>query len=136
MIEVVVIDTSIIFSVLVSNNRKIRQLIFNKNILVVSPKFVIVELFKHSSKIQKLAKLDQEDVLELLFAIIDRIKFFEDDLISIGSWTQAWKLCREVDENDTAFVALALELDAKLWTFDNVLSQGLEKRGFNKFYRL
>jgi predicted nucleic acid-binding protein len=136
MTEVIVIDTSIIFSVLVSNNRKIRQLIFNKNILFVSPKFVIVELFKHSAKIQKLAKLDQEDVLELLFGIIDRIKLYEDDLISIGSWTQAWKLCREVDENDTAFVALALELDAKLWTFDGVLSQGLEKRGFSKFYQL
>ncbi len=136
MSEILVIDTSIIFSVLISNNRRIREILADKSILLVSPKFVIVELFKHSERIQKLAKLDQDDVLELLFGIISRIKFYEDDLISIGSWTQAWKLCREIDENDTPFVALALELDAKLWTFDGVLSKGLVKMGFNNFYSI
>jgi predicted nucleic acid-binding protein len=134
MSEILVIDTSIIFSVLISNNRKIRDILADKNTLLVSPKFVIVELFKHSERIQRLAKLDQDDVLELLFVIISRIKFYEDDLISIGSWSQAWKFCREIDENDTPFVALALELDAKLWTFDVVLSKGLVKMGFNNFY--
>jgi predicted nucleic acid-binding protein len=134
MSEILVIDTSIIFSVLISNNRKIRDILADKNTLLVSPKFVIVELFKHSERIQRLAKLDQDDVLELLFVIISRIKFYEDDLISIRSWSQAWKFCREIDENDTPFVALALELDAKLWTFDVVLSKGLVKMGFNNFY--
>lgn len=52
--------------------------------------------------------------------------------MSIGSWTEAWRLCRDVDENDTAYVALTLELDAVLWTGDKELETGLRKKGFAK----
>jgi predicted nucleic acid-binding protein len=133
MIETIVIDTNIIVSALISNNQTVLRAIFDSNVLLVSPKFVIVELFKHSARIQKATKLSKDEILELFSNIINQIKFYDEDLISIGSWTEAYRLCREIDLKDTPYIALALELNVKLWTKDEVLKKGLKKKGFDKF---
>jgi len=39
-----------------------------------------------------------------------------------------------VDEYDTTYVALALELEAELWTSDKTLEAGLRKKGFTQFF--
>ena len=49
---------------------------------------------------------------------------FDEDAIGIGNWAEAWRLCRDVDEADVAYVALTLELDGELWTSDHVLETG------------
>ncbi len=42
-------------------------------------------------------------------------------------------LCADIDEKDTLFVALTLELNGKLWTHDEILKTGLKRKGFNSF---
>ena len=105
-------------------------------VIFVSPKFVIVELFKHSPKIQNASKLTADEVLELLSIIINKVRFYDEDLVSLGSWTEAFRLCREIDLKDTPYIALALELNAKVWTKDDVLKKGLEKKVFIDFYEI
>ena len=134
MIEIVVIDTNIIISALISDCRKIRRTLARKNLQFVAPKFIIVELFKHAPKIQKATKLSKDEVLELLSSIVNQIKFYDEDLISIGNWVEAFRLCRDIDEKDTPYISLSLELNAKLWTNDNELKSGLRNKGFNDFY--
>lgn len=135
MSKIIVVDTNIIISALISDSRKIRQNLARKDLQFISPKFIIVELFKHAPKIQKATKLSRNEVLELLSAIINQIKFYEEDLISIGNWAEAFRLCRNIDEKDTPYIALTLEFKAELWTNDNALKIGLKKRGFDKFYQ-
>lgn len=48
-------------------------------------------------------------------------------------WLKAEELTQDVDQDDVAFVALALHLDAFLWTGDKKLVKGLLKGGFEKF---
>ena len=72
--------------------------------------------------------------LVLLHAILERIRFFDEDAIGIGSWTEAWGLCRDVDENEVAYVALTLELDGDLRSSDRELETGLRKKGFTRFF--
>ncbi len=134
MNEIIVTDANIIISALISDSRQIRRTLARKDLQFISPKFIVVELFKHAPKIQKATKLSKDSVLELLSSIINQIKFYEEDLISVGSWTEAFRLCRDVDEKDTPYIALALEFDAKLWTNDNELKIGLRKKGFDGFY--
>jgi len=43
-------------------------------------------------------------------------------------------LCRDIDINDAPFVALALELEAVLWTGDKTLKNGLKDKGFDRFF--
>lgn len=135
MNDVIVTDVNIAISVLISDSRKIRRILARKDLQFVAPKFFVVELFKHAAKIQKATKLSREKVLDVLSSIINRIKFYEEDLISLGSWTEAFRLCRDVDEKDTPYIALTLELNGKFWTSDEVLKRGLSKKGFNEFYK-
>ena len=136
MNEIIVIDTNIVISTLISDSRKVRYLLVKGDLQFISPKFVLVELFKHAPKIQKATKLSKDDILDLLSFIINRIKFYEEDLISVGSWVEAMRFCRGIDEKDAPYLALALEFNAKLWTNDKVLKLGLKKKGFDNFYEV
>lgn len=135
MNEIIVLDANIIVSSLISDSRQIRRTLARKDLQFVSPKFIIVELFKHAPKIQKATKLSAEEVLELLSSLINRIQFYDEDLISVGSWVKAIKLCRETDEKDAPYIALSLKLNAKVWTNDEKLKSDLRKKGFDEFYQ-
>jgi predicted nucleic acid-binding protein len=45
---------------------------------------------------------------------------------------QAYNLCRGLDEKDTIYIALAIELNGLLWTGDKKLINGLDKKDFNQ----
>lgn len=78
--------------------------------------------------------VQEDEILIYLHEILRRIEFVDEEIISTGSYVEAFRLCREVDENDLPFVALALELDAKIWTNDEALKTGLTKKGFDRFF--
>ena len=131
----VVIDANRIFSELIAANHRLRQVfVRHAGVEFVCPKYVLVELFKHKERIAAASGLDEPDLLALLHTILERIRFFDEDAISIGSWVEAWRLCRDVDENDVAYVALTLELNGDLWTSDRELESGLRRKGFTRFF--
>ena len=131
----VVIDANRIFSELIAANHQLRRA-FNSlpKTRFICPKYVFVEIFKHKERIADASGLAEPELLSLLHSILERIEFIDEDSIRLGSWTEAWRLCRDVDENDTASVALALDQDAELWTGDRVLEVGLRKKGFTRFF--
>ncbi len=66
--------------------------------------------------------------------LVARIEFVTEANIPVGIWMEAHRLCSDVDEKDTAFVALTLHLDGQLWTDDEELKAGLRAKGFNRFF--
>ena len=98
-----------------------------------APRFLFVELFKHKERIIRAARLPEEEILDSLHALIARLEFHNEALIAIGHWMEAYRLCSPTDEKDTAYVALALHLDAALWSEDEELKDGLRARGFDRF---
>lgn len=137
MKERVIIDANRIFSELIAGNHRLRQAFSSQpDTDFFCPKYVFVELFKHKERIAEKTDLKEPDLLSLLHSLIEKIHFFDEDAISIGSWAEAWRLCRDVDENDVAYVALTVELEGKLWTSDRELEVGLRKKGFKCFYSL
>ncbi len=131
----VVVDANRIFSELIAANHRLRRLFAAEpETEFVCPKYVMVELFKHKERIVAATGLEEAELLALLHSVLERIRFFDEDAISIGSWTEAWRLCRDVDENDVAYVALTLELDGDLWTSDGKLEVGLRRKGFTRFF--
>jgi predicted nucleic acid-binding protein len=48
MNEIIVTDANIIISALISDSRQIRRTLARKDLRFVSPKFIVVELFKHA----------------------------------------------------------------------------------------
>jgi predicted nucleic acid-binding protein len=135
MTQAVVIDANRIFSELIGANHRLRQVMASlPDTQFYCPKYVLVELFKHKERIAAATGLDETSLLDLLNTLLQRIRFFDEDAISIGNWTESWRLCRDVDENDVAYVALTLELKGRLWTSDRKLEIGLGKKGFTHFF--
>jgi predicted nucleic acid-binding protein len=133
--ERIVVDTNRLFAALRSRNRRFRELLFSNQYDFFSAKFLIVEIFKHKERIIKGAKTKEEDeVYEYLNEVLQRIRFINEDFISLTNYTKAYKLCKDVDENDTPFVALVLQLNALLWTHDEKLKKHLRKNGFDNFF--
>jgi predicted nucleic acid-binding protein len=131
----VVIDANRIFSELIAANHPLRRAFTSlPKTRFICPKYVFVEIFKHKERIADASGLAEPELLSLLHSILERIEFIDEDSIRLGSWTEAWRLCRDVDENDTAYVALTLDQDAQLWTGDRVLEVGLRKKGFTRFF--
>ena len=133
----VVVDTNIIFSALLKKS-KIRDifLLESKNLSFYSCNFIFVELFKHKEKLLKLAHNKEEEILTSLEVILKRITLINEETISFLSRKRAYEFVKDIDLKDLPFVALALELDAFLWTGDKKLQDGLKSKGFNKFFLL
>ncbi len=72
-------------------------------------------------------------MLEALHTLMSRMEFVNEANIPIGTWMEAYRLCRDTDEKDTPYVALTLHLDGCLWTDDVALKAGLKTRGFGRF---
>jgi len=137
-LKTVIVDTNILFSILLRKSSKFRDILFSdaEEISFYCCRFSIVELFKHKEKLLKYSKLSEEEMLEVCYSILKRMRFFEEQTIADDSIKQAHELCKEVDEKDTAFVALTIELNGRLWTKDDELKNGLKKKGFDKFFEI
>lgn len=134
MAEIVVVDTNVIITALISGSPFVVDKLADPKVELVAPKFIVVELFKHSPRIQKATSLVGDDVLDMLSCVVECITLYDESDISVGSWAEAYRLIGKIDEKDTPFVALALELNARLWTNDRPLVLGLRRAGFLKFY--
>ncbi len=130
----VVIDTNILFAALRSVNRQMRRTLYRDDVEFFAPKFIIVEIFEHKERIVAKAKVSPSEVYEFLDDVIQRISFVSNEFISLANYAEAHRLCKDVDEDDTPFVALALELNAKLWSKDDVLKTHLTSFGFASFF--
>ena len=133
--KLIVIDSNIFFSSLRSRQSKLLDFLeTSRDMVFYTPNFLIVEIFKHRERLRKKSKLTEEEFLELMNAIVQRLRFFNEDMISTASLIHAWRLVHDIDPKDHLFVALTLELEAELWTRDEILRSGLMKKGFTSFF--
>ena len=130
----IVIDTNIIFSLLINKNLKLLDTFTAEKHQFYMPTYAVIELFNHKEKIVKYTKMTKEEVTEFLYRILSRITIINDTTISEKAIKQAYNLVREVDIKDLPFVALAIELNAYLWTGDKKLQEHLKIKGFERFF--
>jgi len=92
--------------------------------------FMQVEIFKHKQKILKYSKLEESELLEVVYLTLKKLSLVNENQISLENWQIVDELTKDVDSKDIAFVALALQLDATLWTLDRKLQEHLIEKGF------
>ncbi|HAK75754.1 MAG TPA: nucleotide-binding protein, PIN domain-containing protein [Runella sp.] len=132
----VVVDANILFAALRSINRNFRQQLYFSDYTFYAPKFLIVEIFEHKERIVTKSKASPHEVYEYLDDVLQKITFVSNDYISTENYLRAYQLCKGVDEDDTPFLALTLELQAKLWSKDETLKTHLRKKGFEHFFEV
>jgi len=127
----IVVDTNIVFSALMNADNLMGEVLLNlqDELFFYSPELLRLELFRYANKLQKASKLTEEQLGESSIRIMERITLVSEELISEKTWIIAYGLTKDVDEDDTPFVALALEMGAKLWTGDRKLTTGLIAKG-------
>lgn len=89
-------------------------------------------MFKYKERILRFSKLDEDDLLDVLYRLVKKITFVNEDTSSDEIWEEARRLTDDIDSKDTPFVALSLSLNATLWTGDRTLAEGPQAKGFSQ----
>jgi predicted nucleic acid-binding protein len=128
-----IVDTNIVFSTLLNPHSAIGEILMNiqDEFTFFAPELLKEELKRYAPKISAYSRLDSKALSDIEELVLSTINFASEKSISERSWTQAFALTKDIDEDDTPFIALGIELNAKLWTGDKVLSEGLAKKGVN-----
>lgn len=131
----VVVDANIVFSALISAGNKAASVLINPPATVrfVSCHFIQIELFKHKERIKLLSGLDDDVLIDLLYEFSSHIEFINEAYIPFACWQQANKLLKKIDPNDIPYLALAIHLEAPLWTGDRRMMEGLKELGYDHF---
>jgi len=125
-----VIDANIIFSSLLSGKGLYRK-IFETNKFYTCD-FALQELQTYQATILEKTKLSKSELQEFTIFIFSHIVVVPQFYITQINKNNAFELCKDIDEKDTVYVALSLELDLTLLTRDKPLYNGLKNKGFEK----
>jgi putative PIN family toxin of toxin-antitoxin system len=123
----VVVDTNIVFSAILNSSGLIGELLLDSNdqFEFYAPDFLEQELAKYLPKLMKATSMNDRQVAISIRQILNKIKIISSEIIHPEAWISAYELTRAVDEKDTPFVAVAISLNAILWTGDKKLAAGL-----------
>ncbi|PIQ94666.1 MAG: hypothetical protein COY75_01770 [Nitrospirae bacterium CG_4_10_14_0_8_um_filter_41_23] len=127
----IVVDSNIIFSALISG-KEIYVDIFKINDVFI-PDIVFSELNKYEARLIKKTKLKKNEFKTFVQMLFEEITVIPKFAISPENWQMAYNICNKIDEKDTPFVALSLELKIPLCTNDKTLYEKLKEKGFDNF---
>lgn len=127
----IVIDTNIVFSGILSPNGTICDLLLNSKDTFdfYAPSAILDELNAHHQKLLDLSGLEEGELNFLKRIMMKKIDLIDLESLQATIWDMAVELTKNVDEFDTPFIALSLELKSPLWTGDKKLEIGLKKKG-------
>lgn len=79
----ILIDTNLLFSAIIKPEGKISEIILNPKfgLNIFGCYFSYIELFKHKNKMLKVSKLNETELLEVMYQIIKRINFINEECI-------------------------------------------------------
>ena len=133
----IIIDTNILFSALLNTDSRIGQILINgkRYYNFYAPEYIREEIIEHKDKIKTIAKLSDDDFIELYELILRNITILNHTLIPTNIYKKAENLCETIDMDDTIFVAVAEFTRGKLWTGDKKLLNGLSEKGYKRLIK-
>ncbi len=133
----IIVDTNIVFSALLNTDSRIGQiLISGKNRFdFYAPAYIKFEIFKHKEKIKSIGNLTDDEFLEVYDLILKNITILNHSVIPTEIYKNAELLCRDINIDDTSFVAISIFTKGILWTGDLKLLTGLIKKGYKNLIK-
>ena len=122
-----VLDSNILFSCLMSGKKFYIDLLSQNRCF--SPDLIFAEIKKYENRILRKTRL-KINFKEFCKEIFSHLVILPKLAIEEENWIKAGELCKDIDEKDTAYVALSIELNVPLITRDNKLYKGLKKKQF------
>ena len=129
-----IVDANIIFSTLISGREEYLRAFTEVEILL--PDFALLEIQEHQEQILRKTNVDPENFRELTLGVFRYLTIIPNMLISNRSYLEAYQLCKDIDEDDTAYLAASIEFDLTLVSKDEILVNGLRAKGYQKIIHL
>jgi predicted nucleic acid-binding protein len=80
----------------------------------------------------KISKYSPQELDKLIKIITQKIRFINVNLIPKSVYEKALELTKEIDIDDTEFIALTEHIKGKIWSGDKELIKGLTLKKWNK----
>ncbi len=113
------VDANVLFSSLLKDSLT-RRLIFDKRLVLYSPRFLVKEFAKYRAELQFRSKMDSRDFNKLASLIFSRIRLVSEETI-LPFVTPAMHLTQ--DSKEVPYLACALAINAEIWSRDPHLQQ-------------
>ncbi|OQY30018.1 MAG: hypothetical protein B6244_01795 [Candidatus Cloacimonetes bacterium 4572_55] len=68
----IVVDTNVIFSMLITKNSRLRSTFFNIEGYLFAPDYIFIELLKHKTKFLKYSQFSEIELAELIHRIFQK----------------------------------------------------------------
>ena len=78
----IVIDTNMVFSLLLGKNTRMRDLFFDSQYTFHAPNYIMREIFEKKEKILRCSALSESEVYELLYRILGQIEFVNEHYVT------------------------------------------------------
>ena len=125
-----VVDANVLMSILISGKASYRPILtFHRFVL---PDFALVEIEKYQQVLSGKTKMKEDEFVQWTYYVFSQMTFLPQYVLRTESLEKAGKLLKNVDLKDTAYVALAMQLDLPLLTRDKSLYEGPQRRKFKK----
>lgn len=129
---IVITDSNIIFSALINPVGNEAYILKSKgNTQFIAPDFLLEEIKEHWSSIEKFSVLNKVQLKNEFKTLKSKLKVVSIDEIPRKTLMEAYEIVKDIDENDTYFVAMHLFEKHKIWTGDIHLIKGLLKKGYD-----
>jgi predicted nucleic acid-binding protein len=129
-----VIDANILFSAIIGSRRVYLELI--KNVELYAPDYILKEIEKYEQLLLKKTKLTKKELNDFLIKLFKGVTILPSIIMNRESKQKAMDLCKDIDEKDTPYVALAIEMDVSVISNDKKLYKGLKEKGFSNIILL
>jgi predicted nucleic acid-binding protein len=117
-----------LFSCLISGKAKYKVM-FEQG-LFCTLDYALAEIQEHQDVLLEKAKLTIEELRQFTLDVFSLVTVVPNFIVSTGSYVEAYRWCKDVDEDDAPYIALAIELGIKFISRDDRLVEGLRKKGF------
>ena len=130
----IVVDTNIIFSDILNTNSKISRIILQpkSRLNIYTTNQLEDEILNHWDKLKRISNYSEVELHKAQTLIRSKIKFINVELIPVTIFYKAENLARDIDIDDTEFIALTEHIRGKLWTGDKELIKGLKRKKWDK----
>lgn len=123
-----VIDTNVVMSMLISGKAHYRTILtFVKFYL---PEFSLTELDEYKKVIFEKSKFTEIELKEFIYFVFSSISVIPGFALSKESIKLANNFCENIDIKDISFLALSIDMDLPLLTRDELLFNGLKRKGY------
>ena len=122
-----VIDANILFAALIKNSTT-SSLLFNPNIKLFAPEFVMMEFMKYQDVILKKTKRNKEEFISIINLLHQVITIVPEE--EYEKFVEKAKIVCP-DEKDEMYFALALKTNLPLWSNDAQLKEQTSVRILN-----